>query len=196
MITMEVRVLLFYWEKSDPFAGLWADNLRETDKGLEMVFEQCSQSKGECALYESTAEAVKERYLRILKKVDEEPVELDINNGEYTLIRRKHLHEMMFISLYQPYTRVKNFFSALHGLENGNSTLLEETMKGDFPVINCNCGSKPALPIGGYENTVAVMCTDAGARSNDRKSFQRHFQKLASISQFADIWSAHHLACM
>jgi hypothetical protein len=49
-----------------------------------MVFEQCSESKDECALYEPAASAVKERYLRLLSKVDKEPVQLNIG-GDFSL---------------------------------------------------------------------------------------------------------------
>jgi hypothetical protein len=103
---------------------------------------------------------------------------------------------MTFFSLYQPYMRMKTFFSALHGLEKGNSTLLEELLQNQLPAINCHCGAKPALPSGGFESTPAIMCADAGPKEDDLDAFNQHFEKLARISHFADLWSAHRMACV
>lgn len=160
-----------------------------------MVFEQCAESKGDCALYEPTADKVKERYHQLLSKIDEEPVQIS-TGGDYTIIRKSHIHLMMFVSLYQPYVVMKPFFSALRGLEEGNSTLLWERLKKEFPRVSCHCGAKPDLPTGGSESGRAVMCSDAGAMANDPRALHRHFEKLAKVSSFGDIWSIHRMSCV
>jgi hypothetical protein len=174
--------------------GEWSTNLRETDKGLELAFQQCVESKDECPLYEPTVEAVKQRYFRLLSKIEENPIQINID-GDYAVIRRSHIHQAMFFILYNPYTTMKLFFSALRGLEDGDNMLLWQLFKWTLPRANCRCGSKATLPIGGPESGTSVRCTDAEFSTSDHKTLRRHFEELANISQFGDIFSALRMDC-
>ncbi|KIM23795.1 hypothetical protein M408DRAFT_332157 [Serendipita vermifera MAFF 305830] len=180
------------------YAGLWDNNLKVADKGLDTIFKQCAESKDDCAFHESTADKVKDRFFRLIDSLDKKPVTL-INGQVAGIINRKIVHGLLFDTLYRPYRAAKQYFAALRALEKGDGLPLYKVAEGlghDGGPLKCDCSPEPAILTGGQESQSAVMCTDAGPVDYDLDEFQRHFEKVAKTSYFGDIWSQLRLYCV
>jgi hypothetical protein len=178
-------------------AGVWGSNLKKTDRGMDLVFQQCVEAGDQCAFYESTADKVKERYLKLERSVDENPVV--VRNGSYLGIYTKRLIKItFFVALYHPYEMMKPLFEAFKELENGNGLLLYRMFAEDLPGhVQCDCSSKPYTPLGGDETLSAILCSDGQIpMKSDLDMMYGHFESLANISYFGDLWSIHRYRCM
>jgi hypothetical protein len=119
-------------------------------------------------------------------------------NDTVAIITRKYVHQTLFGSLYRPYKAMKPLFEALRHLENGNGLPIWELSMADQPKLECKCGSgtdpEPVVPR--KESGAAVECTDGLPVEDDLGALQEHFEQLASISTFGDIWSAIRMRCV
>ncbi|PVF98199.1 alpha/beta-hydrolase [Serendipita vermifera] len=177
------------------YEGLWSTNLRKADKGLETTFEQCVEAGDECPFYESSADKVKERYLKLVSSLDTKPVTVHANDT-IAIITRKYVHEALFGALYKPYKNMKPLFEALKQLENGNGLPLWEVAMAGEPKLSCKCGSEPIPAVSREESGAAVECTDGLPVEDDLPSLHTHFEKLANVSYFGDIWSSIRMRCV
>ncbi|PVG01812.1 alpha/beta-hydrolase [Serendipita vermifera] len=184
-------------DPQDYYDGNWSSNLKNTDQGLDLVFQQCAEAGEECALHESTAGKVKERYLRLERSLDEHPVVVHMD-AYMGLIHKKFVKYIMFLGLYTPYNIMKPLFETFKDLEAGDGVPLLRLLLGVVnPKLPCNCDSKPPPRIGGEESQSGIMCSDAqDILDDDAVAMQDHFEKLANISHFADIWSTLRYRCI
>ncbi|KAG8844400.1 hypothetical protein FRB91_002625 [Serendipita sp. 411] len=182
-------------DAEDYYAGLWSTNLRNTDRGLRLVFQQCADSGKECALNEPSAEEVEARYFKILDSLDASPVTVH-SDGISGIILRKYVHVVMFSSLYSPYRTMKVFFEVLKALEEGDGMPFYVFVAGLLPSLSCDCGSKPRPRTGGGEGQSAIICSDAHSLDFDHKAMQKHFEQLSKVSIFGDIWSEIRMSCI
>ncbi|PVG01811.1 alpha/beta-hydrolase [Serendipita vermifera] len=184
-------------DTEDYYAGTWGSNLKKTDQGLDLVFQQCVEAGDQCALWEPTAERVKERYLRLERAVDERPVV--VRTKTYMGIYTSRLVKIaLFVALYHPYETMKPLFEAFRELEKGNGVPIYELFAEDIPgPLHCDCGSNPLTPLGGDETLSAILCSDGQVPMKaDLDMMYDHFEKLASMSRFADLWSIHRYRCI
>ncbi|PVF98198.1 alpha/beta-hydrolase [Serendipita vermifera] len=169
------------------YEGLWSTNLKNADKGLETTFQQCVEAGDECPLYESSADKVKERYLKLVNSLDTRPVTVHANDT-IAIITRKYVHEALFITLYEPYEKMKQLFEALRWLEN--------FAMSNGPKLRCECGSEPTPAISRQESGTSVECTDGLPVEDDLDALHAHFEKLANVSYFGDLWSSRKMRCV
>ncbi|KAG8810837.1 hypothetical protein FRC17_002742, partial [Serendipita sp. 399] len=182
-------------DAEDYYAGLWSTNLRNTDRGLRLVFQQCAESGKECALNAPTAEDVEARYYKILDSLDSNPIIVHADDFSGIVIR-KYVHAVMFMALYSPYRTMKLLFEAFRSLEKGDGLPFYQLVGGLIPSLSCNCESKPLPPVGRQEGQDAILCSDAYSLEADHEAMQKHFDHLSKISVFGDIWSEIRMACM
>jgi hypothetical protein len=164
---------------------------------MDLVFQQCVEAREECALYEQTADEVKERYLRLERSLDEHPVVVHTDTFN-VLFTRRVLKQIMLLGLYSPYLIMKPLFETFKDLEAGNGLPLYKLIMGVVDLsLQCNCDSKPPPRVGGDETLGGIMCSDAQDVMDDDPALMKdHFEKLSSISHFADLWSTLRYRCM
>jgi hypothetical protein len=198
IMTVSLFALEEHFAKIDRICtGTWNSNLRKTDQGMDLVFQQCVEAREECALYEQTADEVKERYLRIERSLDERPVVIHTDTFNL-LCTRRLLKRMMLFGLYSPYFIMKPLFETFKDLEASNGLPLYKLVKGVVDLsLQCNCESKPPPRVGGTESSGGIMCSDAQDVMDDDPALMKdHFEKLSNDSHFADIWSTLRYGCM
>jgi hypothetical protein len=172
------------------------NNLERADAGLNLVFEQCAASGKECALYEPTADAVRARYLRLVKVISDNPVIVHVG-GVSAIISRKHVRGGLLRALYNPYVLMKSTFEAFRALEHGNGWLLYVLAEAPtLPALECDCSDTPPPPIGGQEGGSSVLCSDGLPVADDPAELYSHYEKLAKQSYFGDIWSEMRMLCV
>jgi hypothetical protein len=171
--------------------------LERADAGLDLVFEQCAASGEECALYESTADAVRARYLRLVEAIAENPIIVHVD-GFNAIVSRKHVRGGLFIALYSPYVLMKIMFEAFRALELGDGlALFILTEAPRLPPLQCDCSDTPPPPLrGGQESGSSVLCSDGLLVADDPAELYSHYEKLAKQSYFGDIWSEIRMLCV
>lgn len=180
-------------DAEDYYSGTWGSNLREADKGLDLIFRQCAEAENDCPLYESTPEKVKSRYFKLLENLEKNPVPV-FTEQDGGIVNRRDVHALVFGLLYSPYTAGNIVFEALRQLEAGNGHLVWRLTRE--LELDCQCGLPRPLPTGGREALAAIACTDAHRVEPDHATLQKHYEELAKVSIFADIWANVHYSCI
>ncbi|CCA73673.1 hypothetical protein PIIN_07626 [Serendipita indica DSM 11827] len=180
-------------DAEDYYSGTWGSNLREADKGLDLIFRQCAEAENDCPLYESTPEKVKSRYFKLLENLEKNPVPV-FTEQDGGIVNRRDVHALVFVLLYSPYTAGNIVFEALRQLEAGNGHLVWRLTRE--LELDCQCGLPRPLPTGGREALAAIACTDAHRVEPDHATLQKHYEELAKVSIFADIWANVHYSCI
>ena len=180
------------------YAGLWNNNLLDTDAGLHQVLIECSQSSV-CPLHESTPEAVVARIDRIIAELHRSPLVVNDNKGLYALSGGDLAHKLLFKALYKPAGEgpegMNALFKAFAAAERGDGLPLLQISGRRDSTWRCpgDCGGIPdAEPSFRQEVHVAIACGDGDVIRYDGVSgLKEHYQKLRAMSQFADVWDEH-----
>jgi hypothetical protein len=90
---------------------------------------------------------------------------------------------------------MKQLFEALRRLEEGNGLPFWKFAMLNNSKLHCECGSiLPPLSTR-EESGFAVQCTDLPSIEDDLDALHAHFEMLANISYFGDIWSGFKPRC-
>ncbi|GJE90064.1 alpha/beta hydrolase [Phanerochaete sordida] len=186
------------------YAGLWSNNLLDTDEALKTVLDACvAAGPSLCALYEPSTKKVHARLTAIFDALKKRPLPVynNITGKEYGLIDYKIARRALFARLYSPYGSTledptypaMELLEALAQAEKGDGLALGRRM-GTVPAqtrFSCSCPSEPRPPLVATPDTItAISCSDAGfARAGDTiEDLEAHFVKMRADSEFADQW--------
>ncbi|OLN88180.1 putative hydrolase Mb2248c-like protein 1 [Colletotrichum chlorophyti] len=147
--------------------------VRDTDKVLFALYEFCHQAGPEkCAFYAPSAEAIMERFTRLLSSVKAHPVVVpaDDENGPEVpmLVTYSMVMRLLSSTLYQPQYQSENFARILADLEQQDGRSYYKHYHPEKPSPEPICSPRPISPFeplpGIFEGTEdafpIVLCAD------------------------------------
>ncbi|EIN12406.1 hypothetical protein PUNSTDRAFT_130657 [Punctularia strigosozonata HHB-11173 SS5] len=172
--------------------ALWSNNLRDTDKGLDIFYAACANST-DCALHESTPYAVRSRVDAIFASLRRNPIPVSLNGStDYGLVDYTLVRENVFWWLYSPYQKAPMsapvLASALAALERGDGRPFWALHKPELK-LECDCSpTKPAAALLSWESFYAIACGDGKPVDTDVEGLHAFYDEMAKDSSFAEVW--------
>jgi hypothetical protein len=191
-ITIQVHLLKLQGDPSNLSIAKWSNNLRTTDKGLDMAASECAASHS-CPLHELSGMKVRQRIERILASLLEQPVPV-VNGSNYGIADYDLARYMLFRSLFSPVQLFPRVVQALADLEKGDGTKLFEVAQIKESLWRCSCARGGQFPPdklftdAGWETMAAIACGDGEPYDGDYEQLVEEYKKIASYSSFADVW--------
>ncbi|KAH8079799.1 TAP-like protein-domain-containing protein [Cristinia sonorae] len=181
------------------YAGLWSNNLRDTDAELFRVYQACADVGAlACPIHEFDADKIHARVQGLLKKLRMTPVTFyNDTTGLYGQVDYSVVIRVIFNMLYKPYSKAQEVFAAISQLERGDAEpifkLSERATAQGLLTEQCSCplASDDFWGPSGRENLLAIACGDAGPIHRDIDSLKRYFDDMATTSMFAEAWWPH-----
>jgi hypothetical protein len=161
---------------------------------MEYFYEQCVIAGPlECALYQKTPSAVKDRVDKIFNTLLHQPIPTVIGTGplDYGLVDYRIVLREVFNFLYEPFTLGgRNTSLFLASLEKGDGSLVFRTQVNLQPWLQCSCDEDSTANV--YElgniGSAAITFSDAGAINDTVSELQAWYEANRRESRFADIW--------
>ncbi|KAH7106254.1 alpha/beta-hydrolase, partial [Auriculariales sp. MPI-PUGE-AT-0066] len=174
-------------ETQEYFDTIWLKNVLSSDDALEWLFISCAASSA-CPLYEPSAAAVKQRYLRIVDAIHEQPLAVlaDDSPDRYGLVDYSMVRKVIFTSLNSPYRLFPRLSQALRDMEVGDGRAMYALSGRDDSEWRCKCSSDGAL-IGSIEATRAILCGDGAVVNDTISELREHMQRVHDLTTFADM---------
>jgi hypothetical protein len=166
----------------------------DTEQGLEYFYEQCVIAGPlECAVYEKTPSAVKDRVDKIFNTLLHQPIPTVIGTGplDYGLVDYRIALREVFGFLYHPFAfSGRDVSLLLASLEKGDGSLVLQTQVNEQALLQCSCGEDNTANIGdiGTIGSAAIAFSDAGAINDTVPELQAWYEANRRESMFADIW--------
>lgn len=177
----------------DLIPALWDNNLLDTWKGYQLLFDACSASKpSECALHEDTPELVRARIDAILDNLKTRPLYLRHSNdsSNFDTVDYASVKSVIFQSLYRPYLKFENLTLALAALERGDGVPILK-MQDETTHLACKCSSSGKEGFADTENAeeaqMAIACGDGDIVKDTLEDVKRYHERTSEISEFADM---------
>lgn len=178
-------------------AGLWFENLEDTDKVLASFFEFCHQAgPSKCKVYAPTVQEIERTVGEIIKNLSQAPIPMPFAPKGPSLFTKKTLHMLMFSSTYSPLSDFKFIAETLVAIKTQNTTTLALAAQRLSQGAECNC--KETIPwLAENEAFYAIACGDIDKLPPDGPGdFVTHLDELSKLSPFASpIWGIHYLQC-
>ncbi|EJD49761.1 alpha/beta-hydrolase [Auricularia subglabra TFB-10046 SS5] len=170
------------------YSAAWDNNLRDTDKALQMILDQCVASSA-CPLRESSSKLVAARIDAILDGLKTAP--LTVQNGSlYGTVEHGLTRRLVFFSLYDPINQYPPLFSALAAAEKGDGAPLYALLGRTESTWRGPCDADGQIPAPD-DAVAAVACGDADPLNEDLAGMKQHYAKMAEMSSFAEYWNIH-----
>ncbi|EJC98089.1 alpha/beta-hydrolase [Fomitiporia mediterranea MF3/22] len=191
-------------DTEDYYKGAWGNNLRDTDKALQVFYQSCvAAGPSKCPLYENSTSLVQARVERVLNKLKSAPIpvygSLFDAPIEFSVIDYGVVRNVILVILYNLHALGRFLAETLSDLEDGHADLLHfiSVRRVFDQLMKCDCpapGEAPAPFSGFYETTYSIACGDAVDRDDDLESVRQAFDEMAKMSSFAPSWP-HGVAC-
>lgn len=182
--------------------ALWSNNLVDTDKGLDMLFEACAETGPDhCALHDSSASKIKERFMNVLASIKSSPMPVTATSmlaspADYGVVDYTLALEVIFLFIYSPYpsrsaaVSPADLASAIAAVEKGNPVPLWNLHKNSTIQFKCSCGPIPPVPSFLLDNAVtAISCTDGDPVDDTVEELQAVYNRLIGDSMFGVLWN-------
>ncbi|KAF8482305.1 Alpha/Beta hydrolase protein [Gautieria morchelliformis] len=171
----------------DYYSGGWSKNLYDTDKILQLLYDECVTAGMSCPLYANSSSLVQRRVENILMSIKASPLPVVDGSGagygvvDYTMVKND-----LFRALYKPFAELNKYAHVLAAIERGEGRpALAYRQRFESPP---SCNSLPTLPTASQDAGVAIRCGDAPGGKHDLPHIAHRFYQLSQISQFADVW--------
>jgi hypothetical protein len=175
------------------------NSLRDTDKSLQVFFDQCAASSPlDCAFYSPTSSEIKARLDKLYLTVATEPIAVQTATGYgYDYVDYSALRSTVFGMLYAPYLFAPLLAEALKELEQGNGTGIISLIRGNVSKLECKCGQPPKTVIPADEAGIAILCGDGQVmpEKSPVALFAKYLMTVQNYSSFADVWSGYTAQC-
>lgn len=190
------RVLLDGVVDAEEYSSdVWANSLRDADHIWGRFFDYCAEAGPTCNLYRNgdNPASIRQRYEAILLRLDEHPVTFIHPQYFYPhLVRSEYVRRVIFGVLYFPVQGFPALAMILNWLHEGNYALFAQLVSDQLPM----CALPVTFDLLATDATRAVMCADKKRPVNlPLPELRAKYEKMAGISQFADVWSEVMLQC-
>ena len=179
-------------------AALWNSNLLDNEAVIDSLFTFCHQAgPQECALYESTPSAIRDRFFTIVDGLKQNPVPIPLAEPASVLTYKDFVNQIL-TAVYGPTIWFPILAATIHAIETANQTTLAALAPIITDSVACDCAppGPPALADNSYDAFSSVACGDADPQTFDRAAFQAFFADLAHTAPtVGPIWAAYHLGC-
>ncbi|KAJ7608506.1 TAP-like protein-domain-containing protein [Mycena polygramma] len=180
-------------DPEDYFETEWFTNLIDTENAWMSFVDGCvAAGPRGCAFFSPTSEAILENLEKIYASLRKRPIPV-WTKSSFGVVDYSRLRWTIFRSLYQPYAKFPKLAQALADLSIGDGTALFEILES--PPFECECDPSAY----GFESVSdgvdAVLCNDGKQISPDYEDFMAHHEKVAKLSQWADMWPPR-MACV
>ncbi|KAF8514404.1 TAP-like protein-domain-containing protein, partial [Gautieria morchelliformis] len=170
----------------DYYSGSWSKNLYDTDKILQLFYDECAAAGLACPLYANSSSLVQRRVEEIFMAIQVSPLAVVDGTGSgYGVVDHSMLKRDFFTALYSPFTDLNQYAHILAAVERGDGRLAL-TYNQKFHV-QPKCNSEPTLPIETLDATAAIMCGEGQAVNFGFARIARQFEQLSQVSKFADV---------
>ena len=169
--------------------GNYTGVFHDTDSIINAVASQCAGST-ECPLHEATAEAVEKRLFNLFESLRSKVVTLYDGAKTMVLIDRKLSLASLFAVTTFPYQGMASLFEAYSALEKGDGFPLYNLISnitGNFTVTCQDCYHPVAQAGASPDASIAILCTDGGAQSDDPTFLKSLYDTFAAQTRLADI---------
>ncbi|KLO05806.1 alpha/beta-hydrolase [Schizopora paradoxa] len=188
------------------YAGLWSNNLIDTEAALLDICSACvSAGPSRCFLYESSPELVLQRIENILEKLKLSPIPVfglpgpPNANSTYGIVDYAVVKTLILVMLYNTHFSGELLVNMLASLEIGMAQFWLPFTSGQSlrQLLTCDCpapGHEPPPFDGGLERTLAIACGDNMIEEESLSEVRSVYDDIAELSSFADVWGIH-VAC-
>lgn len=166
----------------------WFTNNVDADKTLQLFFDGCVEAGPTvCPFYAPDPADIRRNLTALYERVEREPVAVSAD-GFYGIVDLTALRSVVFLSLYSPYSSFGPLATGLAQLAAGNGTVIFGAVIP--PAEPYECPSDPhahdfdEVP----EGRATLACNDGDALPGSLAATQEHWERLAEVSDFADIW--------
>ncbi|PIL33842.1 hypothetical protein GSI_03548 [Ganoderma sinense ZZ0214-1] len=196
---IERMVLDGVYDGNNYRASLWNSNVINNEAVIDSLFTFCHQAgPSGCALYDSTPDAIRDRFFAVLESVKHAPVAIPLATPPL-VVTYLDLIGMININAYSPIDGYPYVAATIRALETGNQTLLAALAPALATPVACDCGqAAPALPLplNNYDTLHAVACGDADAQTYAREGYAAFFADITRVAPTVGaLWAVYHLEC-
>ncbi|TBU44969.1 alpha/beta-hydrolase [Dichomitus squalens] len=175
--------------------ALWNSNLLDNEAVINSLFTYCHEAGPlKCALYESSPGKIRERYYRVLDRVERDPIPVP-HAEPPLLITRKALVNQIFRAAYKPINTYGTVVDTIRAIETANQTALTTLAPKIVDPTECACRTElPQI----VENDAfsAIACGDGEERTYDPEAYKAYYADLTSDAPNAGpFWAVHFLQC-
>jgi pimeloyl-ACP methyl ester carboxylesterase len=183
-------------------AGLWSDNLHDTEKVMQYFYKTCAAAPGRCPLSNpgSTADDIEAKIQSILADLYHNPMPMSDPDVKFPeVVTYSDIRLVTFGALYTPlfaFPLIADVFSAL---EQRNVSRFADAIR-QLKSCGCqfSCGPSEPQYVNDRESTVSIICGDGPPQDLGNATYfnDHHLKKLERISPTAGaIWSLARLGC-
>ncbi|KAH9895109.1 alpha/beta-hydrolase [Cubamyces lactineus] len=177
-------------------AALWNTNLADMEAVIDSFFQFCHEAGPErCNVYDSTPSKIRERYMDILRRIEQEPLPIPLADPPLVLTR-KVLVNQIFHASYSPLAAFRFVADTMHAIETNNQSALIALAPRLVPPTECKCADAPAPWFADVEGFSAIACGDGDEHPYDPETYAEYFKDLSQTSSLtAPLWGVYYLMC-
>lgn len=178
------------------YLAQWLNDLVDAPKTLQAFFDGCSAAgPAGCAFYAPTPEAISQNLTKLYDSVRAKPVPV-ASMGVYGFVDYARLRGAVFSSLNAPYQLFPILAAGLANLAAGDGTLIFALTTA--PAFECSCGEgeDDVYPDADTYVRTTISCNDGTPVPNSVEEFQKYYERLSAVTEFADIWAGLRAECM
>ncbi|KJA18178.1 hypothetical protein HYPSUDRAFT_45494 [Hypholoma sublateritium FD-334 SS-4] len=183
-------------DAEDYYKTLWAHNLLDTDKAMNMFFSDCADAGPYlCAFWAPTAADIERNLTTIFTSLSARPISVHTNTS-YGIVDYTLLHHLIFGALYFPYATFPKLAQALAALTTGDARPIYE-MAIPAPKFECSCDENSGRAYASVPDaTMAILCNDGDVVPGDLDATQAYYDMMTKSSKWGDIWSNIRMGCV
>jgi hypothetical protein len=167
--------------------GSWSKNLHDTDKILQLLYDECVTAGKSCPLYANSSSLVQRRVENIFTSIKANPLPVvDVPGSGYGVVDYSMVKRNLFKALYKPFAELNSYAHVLAAIEQGDGRpALTYQKRFDVQPM---CNPPPTIPPPAQDAGVAIRCGEGQGAKHDLAHIAHRFYQLSQISQFSDVW--------
>ncbi|KAJ3514621.1 hypothetical protein NMY22_g14669 [Coprinellus aureogranulatus] len=184
-------------DAEDYYSAGWFSNLVDTDKTMSLFFNSCADAgPAKCPFHSSDPEDIRRNLTELYDRVRREPIPVKTNSfyKVYGVVNYSILRGAVFQSLYSPYLAFQRLAHALAELAAGDGTALLAMLGTGIYKCSCDPLAHDMDPV--IDGRAAIACNDGDEVPRSLIKLEEYWEKLASVSEWADVWGFIHTNCV
>ena len=151
---------------------------------LQTFFDSCfNAGPSVCAFYSPSPEAISQSLTKLYDITKTRPFPVfSPNTSSYGVVDYRFLRDVIFDSLYTPYTKFPPLANALAELSKRNPE----------PIWNMGSSSVPGSV---NEAALAIACNDGNLIPGTLENAELYYNELAKTSEWANVWAKERTSC-